>query len=140
MQNADLKNPLEKSYKNIALGSDKFIEKIKEKINKQKHNREISRIKDEKLPSGERIIDIITSQLNIKEDVIFEKRKGNIYRKLALYFLKRYSAISLKDIGKLFNMDYAAVSQAVKRFEKEMEKNRMALVMVKKVTKALEEE
>jgi putative transposase len=140
MQNADLKNPLEKSYKNIALGSDKFIEKIKEKINKQKHNREISRIKDEKLPSGERIIDIITSQLNIKEDVIFEKRKGNIYRKLALYFLKRYSAMSLKDIGKLFNMDYAAVSQAVKRFEKEMEKNRMALVMVKKVTKALEEE
>jgi REP element-mobilizing transposase RayT len=139
MENTDLKNPIEKSYKNIALGSEKFIEKIKEKIGKQKHNREISCIKDEKLPSGERIIDIITAQLNVKKDVMFKKTRGNIYRKLTLYCLKKYSALSLKDIGELFDMDYAAVSQAAKRFEKEMEKDRMALVMVKKVAKMLKE-
>ena len=138
MQNADLKNPLEKSYKDIALGSEKFIEKIKEKIGEQGRNREISRIKDASLLSKERIIDVISSQFNVKKDVVFEKTRGNIYRKLTLYFLKRYSAMPLKDIGELFDMDYAAVSQAAKRFEKEIKKDRVVLKMAEKTMKALE--
>lgn len=130
MQNANLKNPLEKSYKNIALGSEKFIETIKEKIGKSGQNRELSHIKEVSLLSNDRIIDIVSSQFNIKKDDIFEKSRGNIYRKLTLYFLKRHSAMSLKDIGELFDMDYAAVSQAAKRFEKEIKKDRIALKMV----------
>ncbi len=140
MQKTDIKNPLKNSYKNIALGSEKFIEKIKEKISKQKDNREISRIKYEKLLSKEQIIDIISSQVNVKKDAIFEKKKGNIYRKLTLYCLKKYSAMPLKDIGEMFNMDYAAVSQAVKRFESEIKKDKMAWEMVEKVIKGLERE
>jgi predicted DNA-binding protein YlxM (UPF0122 family) len=63
----------------------------------------------------------------VEKDAIFEKRRGNIYRKLTLYFLKKYSALSLKQIGELFNMDYVAISQAAKRFENEMKKNKIAL-------------
>ena len=140
MQNNKVKNPLEKSYKNIALGSEKFIEKVKERISSLGQHREVSRIKDANLLSKGRIIDIISDQFNVKKDVIFEKRRGNIYKKLTLYFLKKYTAMSLKGIGELFNMDYVAVSYAVKRFENEMTKNRIVLKMVEKVKKELKEE
>jgi len=137
VENTDLENPFEKSYKNIALGSDKFIEGIKNKIESLGQNREISRIKDINLSSNEHIIDIISKRFNIEKDTVFEKRKNNIYRKLALYFLKKYSSLSLKRIGELFDMDYVAVSQAAKRFENEMKKNSIALKMVKEVKEAL---
>ena len=83
---------------------------------------------------------LFRSQFNVKKDVIFEKRRGNIYKKLTLYFLKKYTAMSLKEIGELFNMDYVAVSYAAKRFENEMTKNRIVLKMVEKVKKELKEE
>ena len=138
MRNTNLKNPLEKSYKNIALGSEKFIEEIKEKISKLSSNREINHIKDENLLSKECVIDAVSTQLGIDEGIIFKKSKGNIYRKLALYLLKKYTPLSLKEIGELFSMDYSAVSQAVKRFEKEIRKDRMTQEMVEKTTKELE--
>jgi len=53
---------------------------------------------------------LLEKELIVEKDIIFEKRGGNIYRKLDLYFLKKYSALSLKQIGKLFDMDYVAVS------------------------------
>ena len=140
MRNINLKNPLEKSYKNIALGSEKFIEEIKEKIFKLSSNREINYIKDENLLSKECVIDAISTQLGIDKSIIFKKSRGNIYRKLALYFLKKYTPLSLKEIGELFSMDYSAVSQAVKRFEKEIRKDRMTQEMVEKTTKELERE
>ncbi len=140
MRNINLKNPLEKSYKNIALGSEKFIEEIKEKIANLSSNREINYIKDENLLSKECVIDAISTQLGIDKSIIFKKSRGNIYRKLALYFLKKYTPLSLKEIGELFSMDYSAVSQAVKRFEKEIRKDRMTQEMVEKTTKELERE
>ena len=140
MENANLKNPLEESYKNIALGSEKFIEKIKEKISKLSSNREISHIKDGNLLSKECVIDAVSTQLGIDESIIFKKSKGNIYRKLALYLLKKYTPLSLKEIGELFSMDYSAVSQAVKRFEKEMRKDKIIQEMVEKTTKELKRE
>lgn len=42
----------------------------------------------------------------------------------ALYLLKNYSALSLNQIGELFNMDYAAVSQVVRRFGNKTKKNK----------------
>ncbi|MEA1994622.1 MAG: transposase [Campylobacterota bacterium] len=137
MENRELKNPLKKSYKNIALGSEKFIERIKNKIDSLGQNREVSHIKDVSLPSKKKIIDVISKQFNVEKDAIFEKRRDNLYRKLTLYFLKKYSALSLKQIGKLFDMDYVAVSQAAKRFENEMKKNKIALKMVEEVAEAL---
>ena len=122
------------------MGSEKFIERIKNKIDSLGQNREVSRIKDVSLPSKEKIIDIISKQFNVEKDKIFEKRMGNIYRKLTLYFLKKYSALSLKQIGELFNMDYVAVSQSAKRFENEMKKNKIALKMAKEVTEVLKRE
>ncbi len=137
IDNADLKNPLEKSYKNIALGDEKFIDRIKEKVGILGPMREVSHIKDIDSLLPEQVMDAISEQFNIDRGVIFEKKRGNLYRKLALCLLKKYSLLSLKQIGKMFKMDYVAVSVAVKRFENEIKNNRKALEMKGAVLKRI---
>jgi len=136
-ENAALNNPLEKSYKNIALGDEKFIDNIKEKISLLGRRREVSHIKEINSPLPEQIIDAISAQFNIDREAIFEKKRGNLYRKLALYILKKYSVLPLKQIGEMFNMDYAAVSVAAKRFENEMKNDgnvfEMNVIVLKKL-------
>ncbi|MEJ5166762.1 MAG: helix-turn-helix domain-containing protein, partial [Thermoanaerobaculia bacterium] len=41
--------------------------------------------------------------------------RGNIARNISIYLIKKYTSLSLKEVGKLFNMDYSAVSQCAKR-------------------------
>ncbi|MBU4227798.1 hypothetical protein KJ813_04185 [bacterium] len=50
--------------------------------------------------------------------------------------VKRYSSLSLKEIGKIFDMDYTAVSQATRRFEDRIRKDNNVLIRVKDLQKA----
>ncbi len=52
------------------------------------------------------------------------KARGNIYRPLALYLIKKLTPLKLTEIGELFDMDYSAVSQAAKRFEQKCNKDK----------------
>jgi chromosomal replication initiation ATPase DnaA len=63
------------------------------------------------------------------------KRRGNIYRLLAIYLIKNHTALSLKEVGEIFSMDYTAVSQAAKRFEARISKDKS---LKKKVEQILE--
>ncbi|MCK5767963.1 MAG: hypothetical protein KAH35_06295 [Candidatus Atribacteria bacterium] len=60
-----------------------------------------------------------------------------MYRPLALYLIKRFTPLSLSEIGKLFKMDYSAVSQAAKRFEQKSEVNDEVKEVMQKVVTAL---
>lgn len=117
LENIDIDNPLENTYKAIALGDNSFIEKIIQKIEVIGKNREIRETKISDPYVQEEIIDKIVEIFKIKRPHLFKHTKNNIYRQLALHLIKKYSSLSLKEIGGLFDMDYSAVSQAVKRFE-----------------------
>jgi chromosomal replication initiation ATPase DnaA len=56
---------------------------------------------------------------------------------MALYLIKKYSTLSLKTIGKLFDMDYSTVSQACKKFEKRMQKDKNSLSEIKTIEEDL---
>jgi len=135
LENIDMKSPLEKLYKNIALGEEDFRKKIDEKIKDIGKKREIPETKFIKPYTSDEIIDEILKKLKIKRSEIFRKQKGNIYRQLALYLIKKYTPTSLKEIGKLFNMDYTAVSQAVKRFENKTKRDKEALAIKERLIK-----
>jgi chromosomal replication initiation ATPase DnaA len=70
--------------------------------------------------------------------MIFYKKRGNFYRSLAIYLIKRFTPLSLSKIGELFEMDYSAVSQAAKRFEQkskfnnEIKKNLQGVITILK--------
>jgi putative transposase len=122
-KNQDIKNPIRKSYHHIALGSDTFIEKIKEKIEYQGRRREIPSTRFLTKYKVDIIIIKITQALHIERRMVFDKKRGNLNRSLAIYLIKRFTPLSLVGIGELFKMDYSAVSQAAKRFEQKSEAN-----------------
>jgi len=64
---------------------------------------------------------IIIELFKIKKSQLVEKTRGNFFRKLYLFGLKKYTDLSLKTIGELAGMDYGAVSELIGRFEKECE-------------------
>jgi len=51
--------------------------------------------------------------------------------------VKRYSSLSLKEIGKIFDMNYTAVSQATRRFEDRTRKDNTIRAMLDSVLERL---
>ncbi len=131
INNISMDNPMEESYKGIALGNETFIEKIKEKIKYFGKKREIVETKIAETLTVEEIVNTIMDKFSIEEEEIFRKSKGNIYRQMALYLIKKYSTLSLKEIGEYFHMDYSAVSQTCKRFEEKMKRDFSNLNIIK---------
>ncbi len=85
----------------------------------------------------EDIKSVLLGTFKISEAELYSKKKGNIYRKLFLYALKKYSDLNLREIGKIFEMDYSAVSQMVKRFVLESKENDRIKSMIEKLKEKL---
>ncbi len=139
IKNRKMKSPLENIFRSIALGDKRFIEKIKEKISSLSQDREIKETRLISVYSSDEIIKTISDCFHIKEDIILKKQRGNIYRQLAVYLIKRYTTLPLRKIGELFNIDYTTVSMTAKRFEKKADNDKEILEMIKKITEKMEE-
>lgn len=135
----DMKDPLLQSYHHIALGSETFIERVKEKIEHKGRRREIPSTRFLSKYDVDTIITKMTQALNIERRMIFYKKRGNLNRSLAIYLIKRFTPLSLSKIGELFKMDYSAVSQTAKRFEQKSEVNNEIKENMQKVITALKE-
>jgi putative transposase len=137
LQNQNLEDPLKQTYRNIALGDDDFIQKIKVKIENQKSSREIPITNLTSSYNPKEIIEKVCAVNQIDKKRLMSKERGNIYRSLTLYLIKKYTPLKLTEIGELFAMDYSAVSQAVKRFEQKCKKDKEAERIKKRVIEAL---
>jgi REP element-mobilizing transposase RayT len=107
------------------LGSDEFRDQMVKKFYpeaKKIDQRERPDLKHLTLLDRENIKNIIVKTFKVEEKDLFTKKRGNIYRKIYLYGLKKYSDLSLREIGEMMEMDYAAVSQMVNRFAADLEK------------------
>ncbi len=135
----DMKDPLRESYHHIALGSEPFIESIRQKIKGLGRRREIPSIQSISKYDVDIIITKMIQVLNIERKMIFYKKRGNLNRSLAIYLIKRFTPLSLFKIGELFKMDYSAVSQAAKRFEQKSKVNNEIKENMQKVITALKE-
>jgi len=137
LEKVNMKNPFENAYKGMVLGSEVFIEEIKEKIKSIGQKREIKETRLVESYKAKEIINKISEVFEIKRNKIFSKQKNNIYRQLALYLIKKHSTLSLKEVGDLFGMDYAAVSQATRRFENKIKIDKRVLNMKEVAMEAL---
>jgi len=82
-----------------------------------REKREIQTTKYPDAYSPQEIIIKVSQVFNLTKESVLKKQRGNLYRQIALYLVKSYSSLSLKEIGKIFDMDYTAVSQGARRFE-----------------------
>ncbi len=107
------------------LGSEKFRDQTVKKFYpkaKKSDQREKPDLKHLTRLNREDIKKIILKTFRVKEKDLFTKKRGNIYRKIYLYGLKKYTDLSLREIGEMLEMDYATVSQMVKRFTADLVK------------------
>ena len=138
-ESQNMKDPIKESYHHIALGSATFIERVKEKIEHLGRRREIPSTRFQSKHDVDTIITKMTQALPIERKRIFDKKRGNLNRSLAIYLIKRFTPLSLSEIGELFKMDYSAVSQAAKRFEQKSEVNHEIKEVMQKMITALKE-
>jgi len=129
--------PVKDIYRGIALGKESFIKKIETKIKAVGEKREIQTTKYQDSHSPEEIIQKVSQAFNLNKGEFLKKQRGNLYRQVTLYLVKRYSSLSLKEIGKMFDMDYTAVSQATRRFDDKIRKDNKIRTMVNSVLKLL---
>lgn len=122
IENRMMESPLKDSYKGIVLGGSEFLQSIKNRIEGLGIKREVPDTKDVRTYTAEEIIQKVIDEFSIGREEIFNKKRGNFFRNMTLSLLKQFTSMSLKDIGELFQMDYAAVSQACKRYEEKVKK------------------
>jgi len=133
--NRGIQSSLKNTFKGFALGDDTFIKKITKKIKSIGENREIKETKFTETYNPDEIIRVVSDCFSINKSEIFKKKRGNIYKQLTLYLIKRYTDLSLREIGELFNMDYTSVSMMAKRFEKKVDADKEVSEMFKEVMK-----
>ncbi|MGI9533526.1 MAG: helix-turn-helix domain-containing protein [Thermodesulfobacteriota bacterium] len=136
--NKDMENPAIKTYKSIAIGNEKYLKKIEEMVRNIGRKREIKETKNIGNYSSDNIINVIAKRFNLNDDEVINKKRDNIYRKLAMYIVRKYTELSLNEIGKIFFMDYSAVSQACKRFEENTNKDKKLYRMKESVVRDLQ--
>lgn len=137
LENLTMGFPAKDIYRGIALGDETFIKKIESKIKAVGEKREIQTTKYFNSYSSEVIIQKVSQAFNLNKGEVLKKQRGNLYRQITLYLVKRYSSLSLKEIGKIFDMDYTAVSQATRRFEDKIRKDNKIGIMVNSVLELL---
>ena len=137
LENLTMDFPAKDIYRGIALGKESFIQKIESKIMSVGEKREIQTTKYQDFYSPEEIIQKVCQTFNLTKGEVLKKQRGNLYRQITLYLVKRYSSLSLKEIGKIFDMDYTAVSQATRRFEDKIKKDNRIRIKLDSVLELL---
>ncbi|HEX9666213.1 MAG TPA: transposase [Thermodesulfobacteriota bacterium] len=129
-ENIGTKDPLAESYRGIALGTGRYINEIVDRIKKIGRKREIIATRPSGTKNAEEIIGLIQKRYGIRKNDIVDKKRGNVYRKISMYLIKKHTDLRLSEIGKIYGMDYAAVAQSCKRFSEELKKDKKIRRMI----------
>lgn len=104
----------------IILGSEKFFQKVLNKIKKEKIKEGISHRREytSKLVPQE-IIEFVEIYFKIKEKDWEKKKRYTKQRKIAIYLIKKHTNLPLKEIGNYFGLSYSRISHYSNDIEKE---------------------
>jgi len=125
---------------NAILGGRAFQRAALDRARKALHGREERELPDLKHLGAwdpESLIGRITAVFGVSREMLFQRRRGNPWRKLMIYALKKYTDLSLKAVGAIMGMDYAAVSQMAVRFEREAAEQKESGRLLARLEKAV---
>ena len=103
------------------LGTEEFEARIKNQIKSKFINPGITEQPDLRYLinlEAEEIISTIQEGFKISRDSIIRASNNNIHKKILLYSLKRFSNMSLEEIGVMMNMRYSTITENVRRLLK----------------------
>ncbi len=131
-------DPEEVYGKNALLGSEGFLRNVfknMENAGGTIDEREQHDVRDMSLVNADDIMEIMFVEMRIAEDAIWQRQRSNVYRKLLIYGLWQHTANTLKQIGEIMKMDYAAVSAMVRIFKKEMKTDKACRLLAERLAK-----
>jgi REP element-mobilizing transposase RayT len=115
--NIKSESPLEKTVASTILGSDTFIELIKDKYLDRKK-------RDRSLPALKELMKSPDIAETYKEIEAICNSDASLTKKITLYFFHKYSDKPLKEIGTYFGIGESAVSESSRQFDIILRKNR----------------
>ena len=120
----------------MILGTKRFVEDLRQRMGGL--NREHSRRRAlSPRPRWEQVLKAVESVRGQKWGE-FRDRYGDWGRELALYLGRMEAALSLRELGEVAGgVDYAAVSMAIKRFERRLSRDKTLRQVVAKTTQLL---
>jgi hypothetical protein len=123
-------SPLSEVVESTMLGSDGFVEEIKEKfIQGRKPNRDLPALNALlSKPTIEEIAKAVDSELG---------HQPALSRNVSIYFCHRFTGETLKEIGRAFNIGESAVSQASRRIGKKINREKQLLTSILQIKKEL---
>ena len=117
MINSKNESPLEKTVASTILGSETFIELIKDKYLDPKK-------RDRNLPAMNKLLTSPDIAETYKEVAMKFDNEASLSKKVTLYLFHKYSTKSLKEMGLFFGIGESAVFDASKQFDIILQKNR----------------
>ncbi len=123
----EVKSPLEQGKGTGIIGSEGFIEIIKDKFLKEKINaREQPQLREiKKVFKPEGLIDYFLQITDLKREAVCVRGRNSLERTMLMEFLYRYCKITQPEIGEFFGgIEYSAVSQARIRLQKKIKNDR----------------
>lgn len=139
----DLSNLLEKGKGSGIVGSEDFVEQIKERFKKDKRHKRSFREQPsfrllERIIRPDDLIDRYAKMLKITREEVTRRGKHSIERSMLMEMLYRLSDMTQPEIGKLLGgIDYSAVSQARKRLQIKIENDPELGMKVRQIQDAL---
>ena len=127
---------------NALLGSKRFIRQAYEKVEagaKIVDDREQWETRSLRKVEVDDVFESLLVDMRIPEEEIWSRRRGNVYRKLLVHGLRKYTENNLKEIGVIMKMDYAAVSTMSRRFAEEIEIKKASRKLWKRLVACLSE-
>jgi chromosomal replication initiation ATPase DnaA len=107
--------------RNSFLGSDDFIRKALSSIENGRENcGEVSGERELHQVGWDEVMQVVLTICQVGEDDILSRNKENVYRKIFIYLLRKYTGLKLHEIGGKLGMKYRAVSEMERNFLKEL--------------------
>jgi hypothetical protein len=124
--------------KNSFLGSDGFIRQALTGFRGGKKSEgEVNDEKELRQVSTDNVFEVMMTTLHIDDDDIRSRKKGNMYRKMFIYILRKHTALSLREIGEMLGMKYRAVSELERYFSNELTKKKAMRKMIARIERDL---
>jgi hypothetical protein len=116
----EMENPFEAVQWQTVLGSESFVQRVKDKLNSHAHHgREVTAVRHASRPRNPRqLMARVAEYYSVPTNKLLEPAHGSEARNVAMWLLRRRGELTLREIGLLFGgIDYAAVSQRIRRVE-----------------------
>jgi len=112
-------SPLKDVVGGVILGKDEFVRKMKERIKGMLSEEIVKREELVGFPSPEIIMEKVAKYYGVPVEQLKKKGKGNLPRKVAIYFIYQKSGLTNHTMAKLFGgIHYTTITQTIKRLQK----------------------